>query len=74
MAIGKEAPLDICVESAACRAALEASVEKFAAACEGVSVETIRRRLRAATIERAASPVEVPTNGHAESIPVKARK
>jgi hypothetical protein len=47
MAVGKEAPIpSLCVSAAACRAALDETVSKFAEICAAVPVNTIRRRIK----------------------------
>jgi hypothetical protein len=52
MAVGKEALIpSLCVSSAACRAALDETVSKFAEACAATPVTTIRRRIKDAKIE-----------------------
>lgn len=47
MAVGKEAPIPtLGISSAACRAALDETVSKFAELCAAVPVTTIRRRIK----------------------------
>jgi hypothetical protein len=51
MAVGKEAPIpNVCVDSAACRAALETTVAQFTEILASTPMKTIKRRLRDAVI------------------------
>jgi len=52
MAVGKEALIpSLGITSAACRAALDETVSRFAEICAAIPVSTIRRRIKNAEIE-----------------------
>jgi hypothetical protein len=83
MAVGKVAPtpaLDVCASSAACRVALESTVERFTEAVSAATPAAIRRRIRKAKgldlapdLVQAASPVNIDVSTLEKASP-KARK
>lgn len=80
MAVEKAAlALDTCVTSAACRAALDTTVEKFAQAIEAGKPENIRRKFKNAILDINIDPMIVATpvangNGSTRTAKSKSRK
>lgn len=63
MAGSKEAPVDLCIESAACRAALDEAVSKFADLVAATPAPLIRRRIKQGQIDKVSveQPPEQPS-------------
>lgn len=72
MAVGKEAPIpNICISSAACRAALDSAVAQLTEVIDATPAATVRRRLKDADIDLEALRPPAAVNGFSrDTIPL----